>query len=81
MLIFEKKEKLLCKKKYYSNLNKPYFWFNEGEYYWFEVRKHEEGITIYESIDCGYMVAEENFKKNFYTIEELREEKINKILK
>jgi hypothetical protein len=74
------KERCRCKESFYWNLTQPYFQFEEGEYYMVLVRQHEEGVKIYSFDFCNWIGTHANFTKHFDTIEEIREEKLNKIL-
>jgi hypothetical protein len=61
------KEKCRCKESFYWNLTQPYFQF-------------EEGVKIYSFDFCDWIGTEENFTNCFDTIDQIREEKLNKIL-
>jgi len=74
------KERCRCKKSFYWNLTQPYFQFEEGEYYTVLIKEHEEGVKIYSFDFCDLVGTEKDFTKNFATIEEIREEKLNQIL-
>lgn len=74
------KEKCRCKKSFYWNLTKPYFQFEQGEYYTVLIREYEDGKKIYSFDFCDWIGVDKNFLEYFDTIDKIREEKLNKIL-
>lgn len=74
------KERCRCKESFYWNLTQPYFQFEEGEYYTVLVREHEDVLKVYSFEFCNWIGSSKNFTDYFETIEEIREEKLNKIL-
>jgi hypothetical protein len=74
------KESCRCEESFYWNLTQPYFQFEKGKYYQCNIREHEEGVKVYSFDFCDWVSTEEVFLKFFITIDEIREEKLKKIL-
>lgn len=73
----------ISNKRYMGNNKINYTWINIGRTYYFECNKNSFNEDVY-SIRCDYgqlrYFKSEEFKKCFKTLDDVREEKLNKIL-
>ena len=62
----------------------PVYEFQEGQYYYYQLEEHEEGVCFYSVSDGSsfprYPMLPDYFKRHVSDIQQVREDKLNKIL-